>query len=85
MSPGAKAEATVIRQVLDACEAARTFHGYSVKDVASRAGLSLRMLQYVRAGRGGSLRRLLAITDACGLELVIKVRVKQSRVEDAKE
>ena len=73
-------EALVIRQVMAVCESARTFHGYSIEEWASRAHMSARMLRYIRAGRPTTLRRLSAVAGACGLDLSINVRLKPATV-----
>jgi hypothetical protein len=76
-------EASVIRQVLEACESARTFHGYSIEEWAARAHMSARMLRYIRAGRPTTLRRLAAVAGACGFELSINVRLTRATVVGA--
>jgi hypothetical protein len=78
-----KAETTIVRQVVDALEQARLSTQQKVTDVASKARVSPRMFRYIRSGQARpSFRTLLALCEAHGCELDIRVRAKR-KVEEA--
>ena len=78
-------EHEILRQVVEGLEVARIFRRRSVTEIAKRAHISLRMVRYVRALKARpSLRTLIALCEAHGLELDIRVRAKRGRVQETK-
>jgi DNA-binding phage protein len=76
---------SILSQILDACERARTIQHLRVRDIAHRARLSRRATTYTRKMQTNpTLRTLLAYVNAHGLELDIRIRTKRSTpLEDA--
>jgi len=82
-----RAERVIVEQVVAEVERAREAQGLLVSDLAVRSGISRRSLVSTRKLQSRpTLRSLLALLNAVGLELRITVRPKRSsrlRVEDA--
>jgi DNA-binding phage protein len=76
----ARAERRILRQVVEALEVARVFRRRPVGEIARRARISPRMLCYVRRLKARpSLRTLIALAEAHGVELAIGIRAKTKR------
>jgi DNA-binding phage protein len=72
------AQAAIVAQVMDAVESAKAAAGLTARDMAARAKLSKRTLVYLRKLQvAPTLQTLLAVVDAAGLELEIRVRRKR--------
>jgi DNA-binding phage protein len=73
------AQAAIVAQVMDAVESAKAAAGLTARDMAARAELSKRTLVYLRKLQTApTLQTLLAVVDAAGLELEIRVRRKRA-------
>ena len=74
-----RAEDRIVQQLIDAVEAAKDLRGLNAADITARSGVSRRAVVQVRKLQvRPTLRTLLAIADAVGLELRISVRAKRT-------
>ena len=74
-----KAALQLLRGLLEALDAARGVRGLSLEDVAVSAGLSVRQLRNIRAGRSiPPLRTVIAITEAHGFAVTLHVKRRRT-------
>lgn len=86
MRPGEPATAAIVSQIIAAVEDARAQSGLSTAALSRRSGVSRRTLVYIQKLQvAPSLRMLLLLLNAVGLELEIRVRPKRNRLHISNE
>lgn len=74
----AAAETAIISRLVETFEEVRLHQGLSVSDVTGRACLSKRTVSLIRVLRTRpSLRTLISLAEAHGLELTVRVRARR--------
>ena len=75
-----RVEGAVLAELFDAFEVARSFLGLRIVDVAARAQMSDRMLEYHRARKSGlTFRQAIVLAEGHDMEFTVHVRMKRKR------